>query len=117
MAEILSVSIDLNKIDKSKIQTHDKNGNPFKNGAKYYNLQIFVNDDIDQYGNNVGVCDTQTKEQREAKEKKVYLGNGKRVWASDKNKGVTESTGVPISERGKKQEEFKVEDENDTLPF
>lgn len=98
MAEILSVSIDLSKIDKSKIQTKDKNGNPFKNGAKYYNLQIFVNDDIDQYGNNVGVCETQTKEQREAKEKKVYIGNGKRIWMSNKAAEKTERGAQPASD-------------------
>lgn len=92
MAEILSVSIDLTKIDKSKIQKLDKKGNPFKNGAQYYNMQIFVNDDIDQYGNNVGVCDTQTKEQREAKEKKTYLGNGKRIWSSNQQKATTGTT-------------------------
>lgn len=98
MAEILSVSIDLTKIDKTKIQTVDKNGNPFKNGAKYYNLQIFVNDDIDQYGNNVGVCDSQTKEQREAKDKKTYLGNGKRVWMSNSQKQSTATVSDAASE-------------------
>lgn len=111
MADILTVSIDLNKIDKSKIQTHDKNGNPFKNGAKYYNLQIFVNDDIDQYGNNVGVCDTQTKEQREAKEKKVYLGNGKRVW-SDKPK-----TGTAYTPKEEANSTTATSAADDDLPF
>lgn len=112
MAEILNVSIDLNKIDKSKVQTKDKNGNPFKNGAKYYNLQIFVNDDIDQYGNNVGVCDTQTKEQREAKEKKVYLGNGKRVWSSQTTDHPKEERKQESKPTAKKEEDFI-----DDLPF
>lgn len=107
MADILNISIDLNKINKNKIQTHDKNGNPFKNGAKYYNLQIFVNDDIDQYGNNVGVCDTQTKEQREAKEKKVYLGNGKRIWSSAAKTGTAYTP----------PKEEKKEVDLDNLPF
>jgi len=114
MAEILSVSIDLTKIDKTKIQTVDKNGNPFKSGAKYYNLQIFVNDDIDQYGNNVGVCDTQTKEQREAKEKKKYLGNGKRVWMS----GAASSTEPTKSASNPASEVPVKEDDGDgNLPF
>ena len=58
MALIISGSIDLNKIDKSKIKTTDKNGNPFKNGAKYYEVNILVNDDIDQYNNNAGLMST-----------------------------------------------------------
>ena len=83
MAQIISGSIDLTKIDKSKIQKTDKNGKPFANGAKYYNVQIVVNDDFDKYGNNVSVCDAQTKEERERKEKKNYLGNGRVVWSSN----------------------------------
>lgn len=82
MALLISASIDLSKIVKSKIQTVDKNGNPYKNGQKYYNIQISVNDDIDQYQNNVGITEPQTKEQRDQKEKRVYLGNGRVVWSN-----------------------------------
>lgn len=76
MATILNVSIDLNKIDKNKIKPH-------ANGAKYYNLQVFINDTADSYGNNVSVCNAQSKEEREAKEKKTYIGNGKIIWSSE----------------------------------
>ena len=93
MALIISASIDLTKLDKSKIQTTDKNGNEFKNGAKYYNLDIIVNDDFDKFNNNVQLTDKQTKEQREAKEKKNYLGNGRVVWS---NVGKT----TPMAETG-----------------
>ena len=41
MAQIISVSIDLNKLDKNRII-------PGKNGAKYYNITINVNDEKDQ---------------------------------------------------------------------
>lgn len=95
MAQILSVSIDLSKIDKTKIQKFDKAGNPFKNNAQYYNLDISVNDDIDQYGKNVKVMEPQTKEQREAKGKRTFIGNGKIVWSSNgatqNNKSNSES--------------------------
>jgi hypothetical protein len=73
MSMIIGVSIDLNKIIKSKI----KEG---KNGAKYYNLTILVNNDKDQYGNDVAVIEPQSKEEREAKEKKTYIGNGKVIY-------------------------------------
>lgn len=75
MAQIISGSIDLSKIDKNKIVEG-------KNGAKYYNIDIHVKDELDQYGNCCSITTKQTKEEREAKEKKVYLGNGKRVWQS-----------------------------------
>ena len=73
---IISASIDLAKIDRSKIVVG-------KNGAQYYNIQINVNDEADQYGNNASVVTNQTKEEREAKAPKTYLGNGKTVWSSE----------------------------------
>lgn len=91
MALIISGSIDLNKIDKSKIKTTDKNGNPFKNGAKYYEVNILVNDEIDQYNNNVQITDAQTKEQRTAKEKRNFIGNGRVVWRDDSKPEQTEN--------------------------
>lgn len=82
MASIISASINLSKIDKSKIVEG-------KNGAKYYNFDVIVNNDFDQYNNNVQLCDKQTKEQRTAKEKKNYLGNGRVIW-SDVGKAETQ---------------------------
>lgn len=75
MAQIISVSVNLSKIDKSKIVEG-------KNGAKYYNMNIIVNDDFDQYNNNVQVTDSQTKQQREAKEKRNFIGNGRVIWSN-----------------------------------
>lgn len=85
MARIISASIDLTKIDKNKIQTLDKNGEPFKWGAKYYNVDITVNDDFNQFGQDVSIAESQTKSQRDAKEKRNYLGNGKTVWKDEGN--------------------------------
>lgn len=78
MATIATISIDLNKLDKSKIIEG-------KNGAKYYNFNIALNDQTDQYGNNVQVSEPQTKEQRDAKEKKTFYGNGKVFWTDGKS--------------------------------
>ena len=75
MAQIISASIDVTKIDKNKLVAG-------KNGAKYYNIQIHIKDEKDQYGQDVSVSENQTKEQRESGEKKKYLGNGKTVWKS-----------------------------------
>lgn len=87
MATIISASIDLTKIDKSRIV-------PGKNGAQYYNISINVNDEADQYGNNASVTTNQSKEERDAKTPKVYLGNGKTVWSSH---GTPASVQAPVA--------------------
>lgn len=69
MATLLGLSIDVTKIDKSKL------GN-----GKYLNLTVSIDDETNQYGQNVSAYDSQTKEQREAKEPRNYLGNGKVFW-------------------------------------
>jgi hypothetical protein len=75
MAKMLTGAIDLNKIDKSKIITKDKNGNQFKNGAKYINIVQWINDEPDQYGYNSSIQIAQTKEEREQKIKPTYIAN------------------------------------------
>lgn len=84
---IIAASIDLNKIDKSRIVEG-------KNGALYYNLTIMCNDSKDKYDNDVSVQQGQTKEEREAKAKAVYLGNGKTVY-DNTNTTKKEPTGTP----------------------
>jgi beta-xylosidase len=73
MSAIINASIDLSKIDSSRIFEKD--------GRKWLSLSISVNDET-KYGNNVGVSISQSKEEREAKQPKTYLGNGKVVWNS-----------------------------------
>ena len=75
MSKLLTGSIDLNKIDKTKIVTTDKNGNPFENGAKYLNVVVWINDEADQYGNNASIQISQSKEERDAGAKAIYIGN------------------------------------------
>ena len=71
MSAIINASIDLSKVDSSRIFEKD--------GRKWLSLSISVNDETN-YGNNVGIALSQTKEEREAKQPKTYLGNGKVVW-------------------------------------
>jgi len=75
MSKLLTGSIDLNKIDKTKIVSTDKNGNPFENGAKYLNVVVWINDEADKYGNNASIQISQLKEEREAGVKSIYIGN------------------------------------------
>ena len=73
MSALVSFSLEIDKISKSKIVMG-------KNGKKYYNLALSVNDQTNQYGQNVAVFDSQSEEERKAKKPKDYLGNGKVVW-------------------------------------
>lgn len=80
MSAIINASIRVDKLPKEKFikGKKDQDGNiPI-----YYNLTISVNDET-RYGNNVAVMDSQTKEEREAKAQRNYLGNGKVVWTND----------------------------------
>jgi len=70
MTKIINASIDLTKIEKSKIVAHE-------NGSLYYSIQIFVNDEPDQYGNDVAIKETLTKKELEEKVKSKYIGNGR----------------------------------------
>lgn len=83
MGKLISLSIDLSKIDKNKIKTTDKNGQPFKNGAKYYDVTLSLHDDKDQFGNDCSLWTSQTKEERDAKATRSFIGNGKVTWSSD----------------------------------
>jgi len=74
-----------------------------KDGS-YKNYTISISDETNQFGQNVSVYESQTKEQREAKEKKTYIGNGKVFWTDGK---------VVIAKKGTTQ----TEEEENPLPF
>ena len=96
MATLISASLDVTKITKERL-----------NEGKYLNITISVNDNTN-YGNNCGVYENQTKEEREAKAKRNYIGNGKVVW--------TDGT-ITLAEKEEKKEEKKVEAKQEDLPF
>lgn len=73
MATLATLSIDLSKVNKEKLYK-----------GQYLNLTISLNDETSQYGKNVSAHEEQSKEEREAKEKKNYVGNGKIVWTDGK---------------------------------
>ena len=80
MASIIKASIDLNKIPKDKIFVGKK--------GKYLPVTITLNDEVDQFGNQGPVVVEQTKEERETKTEKTYLGNVKVVWTNGTNVDV-----------------------------
>jgi len=99
MSALINLSINLDNLPKEK----------FVKGKKgtYYNFTLSVNDDTNAYGQNASAFDSQSKEQREAKEPKKYIGNGQVVW--------TDGTCV----KAERQEEAKPQQAvvSDDLPF
>ena len=97
MSTLINASIRVDKLPKEKFVKG-------KDGAVYYNLTISISDET-RFGNNVALMDSQTKDERDAKKPKNYLGNGKVIW--------TEGT-VTLAEK----EEVKIpETVTEDLPF
>lgn len=95
MSALVNFSIDLTKISKDQIIEGTK--------GKYVNLTASINEDS-RFGNNVSFFLSQSKEQREAKEPKNYLGNGKVVWTDGK---------ITLAEK----QEVVAEESDSDLPF
>lgn len=97
MAILINASIDLAKIDKSKIIEKD--------GKKYLNLTVSVNDEVNQYNQNVSISVAQSKDEKG--QPKTYLGNGRVVWENGvMPKKVETSQSAPTTSSG-----------DDDLPF
>ena len=77
MASIIKASINLTNVPKDRIIVGKK--------GKYLPITITLNDELDQFGNQGPVVVDQTKEERDAKEAKTYLGNVKVVWTNGNN--------------------------------
>ena len=87
MASIIKASIDLNKIPKDKIYIGKK--------GKYLPITITINDEVDQFGNQGPVVVEQSKEERETKTPKTYLGNVQVVWTNGTNVNTAPRDGAP----------------------
>jgi hypothetical protein len=101
MAIILKTSINLSDIPKDKIIDGKK--------GKYLPLTITINDEKDKFGNDGPVTVAQSKEEREAKEAKTYLGNVQVVWTNGSVPQPTPRDGQPMQQAAPVA--------NDDLPF
>ena len=82
-----------------------------KKGEKGISITISANDETNDYGQNVTSYVSQSKEDREAKKTKFYVGNGKVYWSNGK---------ITLAEKKAeaKQAPAPVQDSNDNeLPF
>jgi len=89
MAGIIKGSINLSEVPKDKIITGKK--------GKYLPITITINDEVDQFGNQGPVVVAQTKEERDAKVPKVYLGNVQVVWTNGDNVDAAPRTDQPAA--------------------
>jgi hypothetical protein len=84
MSALINFSLRVDKLPKEKFVAG-------KDGAHYYNGTISINDETNEWGQNVSIIDSQTKEERDAKKPKTYLGNGKVVWNDGKITNATKT--------------------------
>jgi hypothetical protein len=104
MASILNTSINLTKIPKDKIIDGKK--------GKYLPITITINDELDNFGNNGPVTVHQSKDERDSKTDKVYLGNVQVVWTNGENVSPAPKTGASNQDNQTNNKDI----END-LPF
>lgn len=88
---LINLSICLSDIPKDRIKIAN-------NGKKY--LAITVQDlrEADEYGNTHSLYCTQTKEEREAKEKRTYIGRGKEFVFQSARPSVEQVAELPVAE-------------------
>jgi hypothetical protein len=89
MASIIKASLNLSEIPKDKVIIGKK--------GKYLPITITLNDEVDQFGNQGPIIVAQTKEEREAKQGKTYLGNVQVVWTNGENVPAAPRDGGPAS--------------------
>ncbi len=69
MASLITISIDTKKFKR----------NDLKKG-QYLNVTVALNDEVNDYGQNVAAWLSQDKEERENEEPRQYVGNGQVIW-------------------------------------
>ena len=80
---------------------------------KGISIDLSINDDVNDYGQNINAYVSQTKEDREAKKLRFYVGNGKTFWTDGKITVATKKEPIhnaePIS--------GSVQEDDSGLPF
>ena len=88
MATIINASIDVTKIPKESLIKGKK--------GTYANVTVFINDET-RYGNNASIAMSQSKEEREGGQEKIWLGNGRVVFTEGEVKlAEKEEEGMPF---------------------
>jgi len=101
MASLNSVYFKLETLEKivSVLKTKKEAG---------ISIDISINDESNNYGQNVSAYVSQSKEEREAKKERFYVGNGKTFW--------TDGT-IKVAAKKAEAASVTVSAEDDDLPF
>lgn len=99
MSALVNFSLDLSKLPKDKIIKGKK--------GQYINITASVNNET-KFGNNVSFFVSQSKEERDNKENKTYVGNGKVIWTDGS---------IVVAEKEEQEPVNSVVDSGDDLPF
>ena len=105
-------------MDKSKITKT-------KGGKMGFAFQFAINDKVDEYGNNMTIWMSQTQEEKDGKENRVFVGNGRANWSNgeltivnkDNPEGVTMSTTGGEASTTDTADTKKTADVDGALPF
>ena len=85
---LINCSICLSDIPKDRIKAHT-------NGKKYLSIVVADLREADEYGNTHSIYISQTKEEREAREKRTYIGRGKAVVFNSQQPSIEEVAAMP----------------------
>jgi hypothetical protein len=77
-------------------------------GEKGISIDISLSDETNQYGQNLSAYVTQTKEQRDEKKPRFYVGNGKTFWSDGK---------ITVAKKTEVHEAVVIEQPSNDLPF
>jgi hypothetical protein len=95
MGQLINIKVCLSDLPKDKIFTSEKTG------KKYIDLTVDERREPDTYGNTHSVSVGQSKEERERRDSRIYVGNGK---------------AYTFGQNQQKQESAQIDDK-DGLPF
>ena len=98
MSTIINCSIDVDSISADKIVKH-------ANGKRYWKFSVMERKEPDQYGNTHYVIETQSKDERDAKAPKNYLGSSGKAFTFGQTNGSPQVASNDVAQ-----------DDND-LPF
>lgn len=133
MSQSINGSIELTKLTAA-VTTTDKGtrcimiplnqeGIQEKEGRVWLNFNVNINDEVNKFGQDTSFSISQTKEQREAKQPRKYIGNGKTFWRSDFEQKPKEALPSVKSDNydeavgNKEPEPIEDKDKIDLLPF
>lgn len=90
MSKLISLSIDVTKIDKTKLYEGKK--------GTYLNVDVWIDETADEDWKAVSAHQSQSKEEQEAEQPRNYVGNGKLVYGWDDAGAVSAPAPDPATE-------------------